>query len=543
MPLYTSNERPKISTNNAYSGVALAGDATIPTQTWECTLHYSAVTVIISADVDSADGGIEVQFNVSGSGDPDTIMLDSYKADTKYIRVFRVQGPYFRLAYTNGSSAQSASPSMTCILNQRQEGIEPACTQVEFCDTAYDAFRRLRTSQPHTLISIAHHYGKNEHNVAEYLAGALEANRDSSHQALKSCVDMQLTAATDGTAHIIRQSRRYAEYQPGKSLLWMGTGVLNADSNGADCLTQLGLFDDNNGVFFSFQNGVLSVNVRNNASPDPVTTSVASTAFNVDRLDGKGPSRIKIDVTKAQIWWCDIEWLGVGRVRFGIVTGGKLHICHVFKHANEVTHPYMQTANLPIRYEIKATGTSTATGKMRMICSTVVSEAGYDTVGHMWSHGRLNDDTVTVDNNEKCILAIRLKSTHHRARVVVRGFSLLATENADYVYRLYRWHAPSTDPLSGGDGWTFVHANSAIEYHDGTVSIWTDAHVMHHGFMSNRVREAFDGKDAEIVLTAGIGDPETGTSYSDVLALMCQRAVGDTQKSVTGSFIWTEHEH
>jgi len=536
MPLYTSQERPKVSVDNAYSGAALGIDASIPTQTWESTLHYSAVTVIISADEDSADGGIEVQFNVSGSGAADTIMLDTYKADTSYIRVFKVQGPYFRLNYTNGGVGQTASPTITCILDQRHEGIEPNCTQVEFCDTAYDAFRRLRTSDPHTLISIAHHYGKNNQNVAEYTDGTIS----SAHQSGQSCIDMECTTSTDSDSHIIRQSRKYAEYQPGKSLLWMGTGVLNAGSGGneANCLTQIGLYDDDNGVFFSHQNSVVSVNIRNTTTD----TSVAFTAFNVDRLDGTGPSRVKLDATQAQILWTDVEWLGVGRVRFGIVVAGKLHICHVFHHANQVTHPYMESANLPIRYEIKSTASTAAGGKLRMICSTVVSEAGYDTVGQPWAHGRLNGDTVEVNNTEKCILALRLKTAYHRARIGIRSFQLLATASGDFVYRLYHWRAPTTDPMTTGT-WTSVHADSALEYNHGTITDWSGAYPAFHGFMSNQVRHSIEDGNAHTQLTAGIADPGTGTAYSDVVAIMCQRANGSTARDVVASISWTEHEH
>ena len=73
----------------------------------------------------------------------------------------------------------------------------------------------------------------------------------------ESAVDMAVT--TDSGSQVIRQSRPYIIYQPGKSLLILCTGVLNANSNGNDCDSKIGYFDDNNGVFFSYKMDCISI--------------------------------------------------------------------------------------------------------------------------------------------------------------------------------------------------------------------------------------------------------------------------------------------
>ncbi len=45
-------------------------------------------------------------------------------------------------------------------------------------------------------------------------------------------------------------------------------------------------------------------------------------------MDGTGPSGAVLDITKAQILFMDIEWLGEGTVRLGFVIDGKFILSH-----------------------------------------------------------------------------------------------------------------------------------------------------------------------------------------------------------------------
>ena len=543
MPTYTSQERPKVSTSNVRNAV-LSANATY-TGTWESTLGYNVVTVIVSTDAGSADGGIRIEFNTSGSGDAGlsaatTYMLDTYTANAGFVRSFAVQGPFFRLEYVNGAASHVSTPSITCMMDTVYGTVEPACEQTEFGDTAYDAFRRLRVSTTHTLLSVSHLHGKNNLLVDEQLTD--QANASSTHYPGKAYVDMSLTGNST-TSAVVRQSRRYCEYQPGKSLLWMGTGVLNAGgSNGANCISRMGLFDGENGVFFEYsQNGAdtgrtLKVGKRSKVSGSVVTTTVERTAFNVDQLDGKGQSRLAVDCSKANIYWIDLQWLGVGRVRFGIMREGRLFTCHALQHENAGTEPYMSRATLPVRYEVRSNGTSGSNaGSLRMICSTVSSEAGYEINGTPGAAGRFYDTAVSVTNTKTCVIAVRLKSTHNRCRVTIHGFHLMSTAASDFVYALYHWRQPAADPVTS-PSWTSHSDDSAVEYSLGTISDFSGGVVRAHGFMSDHVDVvAGDANDRHIDALAGID----GTS--DVIAVMCQRAAGTAAQSIFGSINWTEY--
>ena len=111
------------------------------------------------------------------------------------------------------------------------------------------------------------------------------------------------------------------------------------------------------------------------------TIRVAQEDWNIDKLDGTGPSGITLNSSKAQILWMDIEWLGVGSVRIGFVIDGAFIHCHTFHHSNIIESTYITSGSLPLRYEIANTGITTSTSNLKQICSSVISEGGYNLNG------------------------------------------------------------------------------------------------------------------------------------------------------------------
>ena len=83
-----------------------------------------------------------------------------------------------------------------------------------------------------------------------------------------------------------------------------------------------------------------------------VETRIPQGAFNVDRLDGTGPSGYNIDAGKMQMWFIDYAWYGAGTVRWGVrTTDGRIVYAHKLANNNINTTAYMRSGNLPGRYE------------------------------------------------------------------------------------------------------------------------------------------------------------------------------------------------
>lgn len=273
-----------------------------------------------------------------------------------------------------------------------------------------DAFGRLRISNPVTLFD----------SQSEYDTGALlwensvTGSATITHSASDAGVKLNVTGASGDRA--IRQSRQYIRYQPGKSQLALMTFTLAAGQ--ANMAQRVGLFDADNGIFLQEINGAVSVVRRTNTSGSPVDNAVAKASWNIDPMDGTGPSGIIMDFTKAQIFWADLEWLGVGRVRVGFVIAGIFWPVHEFLNSNVLTTVYMRTANLPVRYEVHNTGATGGAKSLLSICSVVMSEGGFEfDRGIPFSAN--SSSTVNSVTTREPILSIRPKATFNS--IVNRG--------------------------------------------------------------------------------------------------------------------------
>ena len=237
----------------------------------------------------------------------------------------------------------------------------------------HDAFGRLRTSGPLTLFDSSHRYRDNN------LFTSLIVGTGSTvgFVTVQGLVD--ITVGVGSTASVIRETTKVFSYQPGKSLQIINTFVMNTPKT--NLRQRVGYFGADNGIYFETAGiGTTSVSFveRSLVTGGLSETRVPQSSWSQDKLDGTGPSGYTLDVSKGQIMWTDIEWLGLGTVRVGFVIDGQFIHCHSFHHANLVQSTYITTASLPIRYEITNTGVTTSVSTMKQVCSTVISEGGYD---------------------------------------------------------------------------------------------------------------------------------------------------------------------
>jgi hypothetical protein len=83
-----------------------------------------------------------------------------------------------------------------------------------------------------------------------------------------------------------------------------------------------------------------------------IDIKVPQSQFNLDRLDGTGPSGFVLDLSKMQMFYLDYSWYGAGTIRFGFrAADGKIVYCHRFVNNNQNYLAWMRSGNLPARYE------------------------------------------------------------------------------------------------------------------------------------------------------------------------------------------------
>lgn len=205
--------------------------------------------------------------------------------------------------------------------------------------------------------------------------------------------ETNLSCTTANGASAIRTTNRYHYYQPGVSNLILQTLALG-DTGKANNTRRWGYFDANNGLFWELNGTTLNVVIRNAG----VDTKVAKASWNSDVMDGAGVSAMTLDLTKANFYFIDFAWLGVGEVRFGVLgPNGERNVVHTFQNPNANVGAYMETASLPLRWENFNTALTGGSSDLRCICSAVYAQSKTDyTYWRFCDIERLTPVTVTT---------------------------------------------------------------------------------------------------------------------------------------------------
>lgn len=335
-------------------------------------------------------------------------------------------------------------------------------SDISIADSAnLDAFSRLRTSEPTTLFTSQCQY---DAEPLLYETGATGTGTAGAHSSATRMVALVTTAGT-GTSFI--QSYEYVAYQAGKSQLAFITGLLGAGA--ASAIVDVGLFDAANGIFLR-QNGTSGLQFvrRTSTSGGVENNTVDQTAWNLDKLDGNGPSGATLDVTKVFILVIDGQFLGMGRVRIGFDIGGQVIYCHEFLNANVLTVPYMQTLALPVQMLVS---TTSAAKTSYFKCASVSSEGGLsDDMAYQFS---TPEQTVSAGSGAAThILSLRplttFNSITNRSLIVLNSVEIVVTGSFPVLWQLCIGSTFSAGPTYASVNGTY----SAAQYSSavGTLS-------------------------------------------------------------------------
>ena len=374
--------------------------------------------------------------------------------------------------------------------------------------TNVDAFGRLRVSQPYTLFDSQSRYAAdNQFDTSTSGTGSTTFNSN------QSSVSMSVTAG--GVGSVVRQTYRVFPYQPGKSLLVLATFVMD-NGTSANLNQKVGYFNTDNGVFFRRTAGVNSFVMRTNTTGTPSDArSAAQSAWNGDKLDGTGASGLTLDLTKPQILWMDFEWLGVGSVRCGFIINGEYIVCHTFETSNVYgTTVYMTTAILPVRYEITTT-TAAVAATLTQVCSSVMSEGGFEQVSVEHTASMTNLTAASYLNTSyKPLISIRLASGRTGSVVIPTGINFLPSTSDNFQIALVKNATLSTTP-----SWSAVASDASVEFDISSTS-YTGGTIVFNEFAT--------GKTGRSILSPSTGynwDLQLGASIagvSDTLTLVAR---------------------
>jgi hypothetical protein len=333
--------------------------------------------------------------------------------------------------------------------------------------TNTDAFGRLRTSGPYTLFDSQNRYAKNDlFDETTATGGTVTYDANAS--------TVLLNVTTSSGSSVVRQTYRSFSYQPGKGLLALNTFVMDAAKT--NVRTRIGYFNTQNGVFLERNGTTVNIVRRTYTSGAAVDTAVSQSSWNGDKLDGTGDSGYTLDLTKAQILWQDFEWLGVGSVRVGFVIDGQYIICHTFLNANNLSSVYMTTAILPVRYEIENVGAAASSSTLKQICSTVISEGGYEKKVAL-NVARMTAANSSISTTFVPLVSLRLASGRTGAVVIPDGYSVLPTATSSTTFEIVL----VKNPTLAGASW--VASDSANVEQDLSATSYTGGTIVQQQFV------------------------------------------------------------
>jgi hypothetical protein len=314
-----------------------------------------------------------------------------------------------------------------------------------------DAFGRVRVSNPLTLFDSSHRYKDNglwNTSAASGGAAVFSANEGL----------VNLNVNTTSGSQVLRETTKVFSYQPGKSLLVLNTFVMAPAKT--NLRQRVGYFGVDNGIYVQLNNSTLSFVERSLVTGVVTETVVNQSSWNVDKMDGSGPSGVTLDITKAQILFMDIEWLGEGTVRLGFVIDGNFILCHRFNHANLITSTYITTASLPLRYEITNTGVTASASTLKQVCSTVISEGGYELRGLQQAIGTpiTAPTNLAVAGTYYPVVSIRLNGIYLDAVVILTALSIMGEGTG-----IYNWKVIASGTTAGGS-WISAGVDSSVNY-------------------------------------------------------------------------------
>jgi len=378
-----------------------------------------------------------------------------------------------------------------------------------------DMFGRIKTAEGYVLFDSSHRYNENG-DFSDITANGGTV----SHIAEQS--SSALTVTTTSGSKVLRETKKVFPYQPGKSLQVMQTFVFAPPKT--NLRQRAGYFSRQNGFYLEQDGNNIYFVKRSYTTGQVVETRIPQSQWNIDPLDGSGPSDIVLDLTKAQILFSEYEWLGVGSVRLGFAIDGYFIICHQFDHANHIDSVYMTTATLPVRYEIENLGTTTSASTMKQVCISVISNGGYFKSSK--THTVLRS-SATVGTSYYPLIAIRMASGRTDSVIVPGLINLFPTTADDFEWALIK------NPTSVTGGSWLTHSALNVEYNISATSMVDGEHML-EGFFgaTNQTTTEEGGNAANFAFQLGRTNSDTPVSDVYVLSVKAVTGTGNVKSSL-----------
>ena len=270
---------------------------------------------------------------------------------------------------------------------------------------------------------------------------------------------VKMTVGPNVGDKVYRQTKRVQRYIPGRQGEVSMTMIFGTPTTGIR--RRLGLFDELNGFFFEDSgDGTYRCVIRRNSALGVVDEeSFARDDWNVDKLDGTGPSGFTADPNNIQHMSIEYEWYGAGMVEWNFIIDNNKYPIHRIYHANRVPNTWAAKAALPVRVEIENIGGTAGTHTFYQGSHSFATEGTTTLLGRQKSISTpITGKSTDGANVFIPMVAIRLKSTALDSVVIPDEFSAATLDNTNIFVRAIEL------PTVTGGTWVSFSDDSAVEY-------------------------------------------------------------------------------
>lgn len=324
-----------------------------------------------------------------------------------------------------------------------------------------DAFGKLRVSGA----TILGEYIFSNGTLPTQFSGTFSDGGAVSWDANSRAVVLNNTTST--SSHSSWTSNTYHHYFAGSSHLYIGT-VAIGDTGKMNLMREWGMFDDKNGFYFMLDDLTLGVGIRSNATGTVQNVFIPQSDWNKDKANGTGPSQMVLDVTKDNIYWIDVQWLGAGRVRFGTYDKGQRVVLHEYYHGNNFPYPVTAMGSLPVCIHQMNMGATGSSSEMRAWCMAVWTETNLDVRTTASSALQSISKTITLNDTYTYIGTISPKellpngqpnrTLYWPTEIEASGWDTVTGAPAIFELEIY------AEPIISGFVWQNITSSSTVEY-------------------------------------------------------------------------------
>jgi hypothetical protein len=382
-----------------------------------------------------------------------------------------------------------------------------------------DSFNRLKVAPPYLLFDSSFKYSlQAKVFIQDVLTGAT-----ITHDSARAAARLNCSASAGSRARF--RSRNYFPYSP--AFTNTVTASFNMQGSVVGVTKRVGMYDENNGYVLEAHNGIVRVGIRSAISGS--TNYANQSSWNIDPMDGSGPSGLTLDISKQQILVIQYQWLGSGQVIFSFSIDGMTFPVHKFNHANILSGLYSKTGTLPVQAEIL--NSAGPASYMEFTCCSVVSNGATAQHGHLHSASSgLTAKNMPNTGVSYPIISIRKQTGFTDIPIQILDMNAFSTSQDDFIIQIVH------KPVLVGAVW--VNIPNSFCQKDVSATSWSGGDIVAEFYMKGNLQAS-----EKIEQLAKFWDLTLGNDFAGNSEIMTMSATPLTvNASMYGVISYKEYE-